>query len=121
MIQKSVESIIKYAEEILKTAEFGLNDLINAHPERKLAGLRNLVVFGRAVTNVLQNLRSIEPEFDEWYEKYVKEMKEDPLMRYFYKLRSQILKEGVLKTIPTAHVKKLDFPDDMDKIRKKPI
>lgn len=39
-------------------------------------------------------------------------------MKYFYKLRSQILKEGVLKTIPTAHVKKLDFPDDMDKLRK---
>lgn len=39
-------------------------------------------------------------------------------MRYFYKLRSQILKEGVLKTIPIAHVKKLDFPDDMDKLRK---
>lgn len=45
-------------------------------------------------------------------------MREDPLMKYFYKLRSQILKEGVLKTIPTAHVKKLDFPDDMDKLRK---
>ncbi|HDD44713.1 MAG TPA: hypothetical protein ENG63_07635 [Candidatus Desulfofervidus auxilii] len=91
--------IIRSAEETLKTAEQGLEDLIKGPPERKLSGLRNLIVFGRAVTNVLQNLRSIESDFDAWYERYREEMKNAPLMRYFYKLRSKILKEGLLETV----------------------
>jgi hypothetical protein len=83
--------IFKNAQETLKSAEFGLQDLIKGPPERKLSGLRNLVVFGRAVTNVLQGLKSTEPEFEAWYQKYVDEMESDPLMKYFYKLRSLTL------------------------------
>ena len=44
--------------------------------------------------------------------KYVDEMESDPLMRYFYDLRSPILKEGVLETSVVAHVKRL-VPSDM--------
>lgn len=41
----------------------------------RIAGLRNVVVFGRAVTNVLQNLPSTEREFDAWYEPHVQAMR----------------------------------------------
>jgi hypothetical protein len=82
-------------------------------PERRLAGLRNLVVFGRAVTNSLQNLRSTESDFDIWYNKYEVEMKNDSLMKYFYNLRSQILKEGSLETSTWTYIRRLQFPEDL--------
>lgn len=110
---RTITDIIRNAEETLKTAEQGLEDLIKGPPERKLSGLRNLIVFGRAVTNILQNLRSIEPDFDAWYERYRKEMRNDPLMRYFYKLRSKILKEGLLETSTHTYIRQLRIPEDL--------
>jgi len=107
--------ILSSVQETLKTAEYGLRDLIEGPPARKLSGLRNLVVFGRAVTNVLQGLKSTEPGFDVWYQEYVNEMESDPLMKYFYELRSLILKEGILKTSVHAHIKKLELPYDMSR------
>lgn len=107
--------VLKAVQATLETAEHALEDLINGPPNRKLSGLRNLVVFGRAVTNVLQNLRSTEPEFDIWYNRYVDEMKSDPLLKYFYKLRSVILKKGILKTSIRAFIRRLEFPCDMSR------
>ncbi len=113
--------ILFRAEETLKTTEFGLDDLIKGPKERKLSGLRNLIVFGRAVTNVLQNLRATEPDFDKWYNKYVIEMKSDELMSYFYKLRSEILKEGVLKTAGYGYIKHLNLPADLERLPQPPV
>ena len=76
------------------TARLGLGHLQGDDPRARIAGLRNVVVFGWAVTNVLQNLRSTEPEFDAWYQPHVEQMRQDPLLKYFYDLRSQILKQG---------------------------
>jgi hypothetical protein len=56
--------------------------------------MHNVVVMGRAVTNVLQNLRSKVQDFDVWYQPWQEEMAQDPLLRYLYKLRSEILKKG---------------------------
>jgi len=84
-------------------------------PARRQSGLRNLVVFGRAVTNVLQNLRSTEKSFDEWYQTYVDEMKVDPLMKFFYELRTRILKRGEMAVGNYAHINKFEFPRDMVK------
>ena len=95
---KSTSSVLQRTEETLYTAMLGLKALESSDPRERMAGLRNLIVFGRAVTNVLQNLRSIEPEFESWYSPYVAEMSVDPLMKFFYKLRSEILKQGSLPT-----------------------
>jgi hypothetical protein len=64
-----------------------------------MPGLRNLIVFGRAVTNILQNLRSVvgAKTFDEWYMPLQEEMRDDELLKYFYELRTEILKEGSLQ------------------------
>jgi len=105
--------VIADAEQTLAAARMGFEDFLRANPPRKNAGLRNLVVFGRAVTNVLQNLRSTEKGFDEWYRKYREEMREDPLMRYFYELRSSILKEGRLQTTTRVHLKAFTLPQDL--------
>lgn len=92
----SVEAILRATDETLQSAEWGLADLLGQDPRRRMSGLRNLVVFGRAVTNALQNLRTaVGPDrFDAWYSARQEEMRTDELMRYFYVLRSQILKEG---------------------------
>ncbi|HEX73882.1 MAG TPA: hypothetical protein G4N93_01870 [Dehalococcoidia bacterium] len=107
--------ILKSAEETLKTAEYGFEDLMKGTRERKLPALRSLIVFARATTNVLQNLRSTEPDFDEWYKKYKMEMESDPLIKYFYELRSKILKKGLLQTSTHAYVRHFDFPADMSR------
>jgi len=103
--------ILRRAQETLRTAQHGFVDLANGAPQRKLSGLRNLVVFGRAVTNVLQNLRATESDFDEWYIKYRDEMESDPLMKYFYNLRTKILKEGLLETSVHVHIRQFSFSD----------
>jgi hypothetical protein len=110
--KRETAEILRDAQETLKTAFVGLRDLIEGPPPRKTSGLRNVIVFGRAFTNVLQGLRSTEPGFETWYKEYVDEMKNDPLMLYFYQLRSLILKKGILETGVRAYVKRL-FPGDM--------
>lgn len=110
---RTTADILRAVRDTLATAEHGLEDLTGGPTERKLVGLRNLVVFGRAVTNVVQNLRSKEPKFDEWYGKYQQEMKSDPLMSYFYELRSEILKKGSLGVSHHTHIRHLELPRDL--------
>ncbi len=93
-----VRTILNNARETLKTAEFGLSMLQSADPVGRQVGLRNVVVFGRAVTNVLQKLRSVVLDFDEWYQPWQKRFGDDAVTSYMYKLRSEILKEGQLVT-----------------------
>ncbi|HEX7526182.1 MAG TPA: hypothetical protein VF327_07725, partial [Gaiellaceae bacterium] len=59
-----------------------------------LPALRNVIVWGRAVTNVVQNLRGKANGFDDWYEPWRREMTDDPLLKFLYKQRSEILKTG---------------------------
>jgi hypothetical protein len=93
---KTVKDVLDRAEDTLYTAKLGLAHVKGNDPRARAAGLRNVVVFGRAVTNVLQNLRSIAPGFDDWYRNHITEMEKDELMRFFYRIRSEILKQGAL-------------------------
>jgi len=101
---------LRRARETLQTALVGLNDL-HHDPKRRVAALSNVVVFGRAVTNVLENLRSSEPGFDEWYEPVSRALAADPLMKFFYGLRSRILKRGETGTNNYTCVKRLSPVD----------
>jgi len=93
-------------EATLETAKHGLADLLDASRGRRVSGLRNLIVFGRSVTFVLQNLRSALPqgEFDAWYHPHQEAMKADPLMRYFVKARNELEKQGKLSVGMSAHI-----------------
>src|SRR4029077_19190997 len=88
---RSASDVIRAAEERLQTARFGVEDM--ARPKRMQSGLYNAVVFGRMVTFALQNLRSVAPEFDQWYAPKQEDMRSDPLMKYFNDLRSNIEKK----------------------------
>jgi hypothetical protein len=110
---RTADAILRAAEDTLRTAEQGLSDVVNGPPERRLAGLRNAVVFGRAVTNVLENLRGVDPAFDAWYKPVAAAISDDPLMRFFYKLRSEILKKGSLGVAGSVSIHNLNLPEDV--------
>jgi hypothetical protein len=87
--------VLSKVREILATAKRGLDDLTGRDPTRKTSGLHNVAVFGRSVTLVLQNLRSVNRSaFDAWYEPRVQTMAKEPLFTYFRELRNTILKQG---------------------------
>jgi hypothetical protein len=90
-----IADVLRRTRSTLRQAELALEDLKRATDhERQIAAMRDAVVYGRAVTNVLQNLRSVVAGFDKWYWPWRAEMVRDPLLRYLYELRSEILKEG---------------------------
>ena len=111
MVAKTTAGVLANAEQTLATAKLGLRLLKTGTPDQRMAGLRNVVVFGRAVTNVLQNLRSPEPTFEQWYAPWVAEMRGDPLLKYFYELRSTILKEGTVGTAVNLHIERFRSSD----------
>ena len=107
---KDIEAIIRRAEETLETAMHGFGNLISSNKTHRFIGLRNLIVFGRSVTFVLQNLRSvIKEDFDSWYKQEQEKMRKDPLMRYFVEARNILEKEGELNIALRGRV---HFSDD---------
>ncbi|HEY7588328.1 MAG TPA: hypothetical protein VIB49_06250 [Thermoplasmata archaeon] len=94
---------------MLKAAFLGLNQLSSRDPPVRLAGLWDMVIYGRAVTNILQNLRGVDRvRFDLWYAPHKAEMEQDELMKFFYKLRSNILKKGARGVDVRARIHYLD-------------
>ncbi|MFN3948657.1 hypothetical protein [Microbacterium sp.] len=70
-----------------------------AHPltVQHRRGIRIAITFAVATSHALQNLRSREPGFDEWWAPRSATLRADPLARFFYQMRSTLLKEGWLK------------------------
>lgn len=111
-----IQAIIIKAEETLQTARYGFDDLTSGNRQRRFSGIRNLVVFGRSVTFVLQNLKTPVGEFafNKWYEPIQEQMKSDVLMKYFVTLRNEILKQGKLPVSTSASIN--INPGDMAKL-----
>lgn len=85
---KTTQEILKRTWDMLETARLGASVATdNPDPRHRISGVRNVIVFGRAVTNVLQNLRATELTFDAWYAPVVQRMETDPLMRFLYELQ----------------------------------
>lgn len=88
----TAEQAIEAARDRLATARFGLADMND--PKRARSGLYNAVVFGRMVTFALQNMRNQVDGFDEWYAPIQNDLRADPLMNYFWNLRTEIEKKA---------------------------
>ena len=88
-------------------------------PTGALLGMRNAVVFGRAVTNVLENLRGKVENFDAWYKPHSARLGQDESFRRLYKMRSKILKEGETNVGTSMHVKSFNT-DDMHRFGPRP-
>lgn len=104
-VQKSIEEVLRRVDDTLLTARHGLDDLLGKNTSRQFSGLRNLIVFGRSVTFVLQNLRGIDGvDFDAWYEPEKTKMSADPLMKYFVQARNELEKQGKLSVGVGLHI-----------------
>lgn len=80
------------AGTMLRMVEQGLRDMQETDQDRILSGFLGVVVFGRSMTLVMQNLRSHDREaFNSWYAPWQEEMKDDSLMRYFCDLRTMVI------------------------------
>lgn len=90
--QRTPAEVLHAARQMLGNAQLGLSDINSSDPTRRIPGLHNVAVFGRAVTIALQRLRSIVDGFDDWYKAQIPE--KDPLLTYFNNLRNMILKEA---------------------------
>jgi hypothetical protein len=100
------------ARATLRQAELALAELSSPDLERRLAGLRNVIVWTRAVTPIVQQLRSRVDGFEEWYGPWRSEMEDDPMLKYLYDLRNVVLKEGGLPPISSAlHIARLSSAD----------
>ena len=84
--------VVTRAGTMLRMVQQGLRDMRETDQDRILLGFLGVVVFGRSMTLVMQNLRTHDKEaFDRWYAPWQEEMKGDPLMRYFSDLRTKII------------------------------
>jgi hypothetical protein len=90
---------IDYAHMMAKHA---LSDLVSGDAAKRFVGLSNLAAWGRAVTSALQRLRNAVPGFDDWYQPKVEEMATDELCSYFYRLRTETLKQAVQPALTTS-------------------
>lgn len=121
MTKKSVREVISKAEETLRDAKRSFQDLSGKDLSRRILGLKDLVVYGRSFTFVLQNLRSFDREgFDQWYQKYETEMRNDEMMKFFVSLRNDLLKKGDSNTDITVKIERLSLPEDAHLFGPKP-
>ena len=90
----TVVEVLTQVRAHLKMVESALADVKGANPGKRMPGWSNVTVWGRSVTSALQRLRSAAAPgaFDKWYEPWRTEMANDPLMRWVYQERSNILK-----------------------------
>ena len=121
MTNESVSVVISRAERTLMDARRSFQDLCGKDLSRRIPGLKNLVVYGRSFTFVLQNLRSFDREgFDQWYLSYEDEMRNDELMKFFAGLRNDLLKKGNSDTGTTLKIESLSLPEDAHLFGPKP-
>ena len=84
------------AGTMLRMVRQGLRDMQETGEDRILFGFLGVVVFGRTMTFVMQNLRTYDDKaFDDWYSPWEDEMKSDPLMLYFSDLRTKVIHKNV--------------------------
>jgi hypothetical protein len=118
--KRTESEILRDLKETFQLVELGLADLLGGDLLRRTSGLRNLVVYGHATTQTLQNLRGVNPDFDGWYMPIREEMQGDPLMKYFWDLRSRILKQGTIGG-PEINVKThIKIKGDVDELIQNP-
>ncbi len=110
--KRDIAEILRECEERLRVCKFALDDM-RSKPGRLRTGLANVIAFGRMITFGIVHLRHLVPDFEEWYGPKVQEMRDDPVMAYFYGLRNKVEKEA--KNVPVKlsfHIKALNFPRD---------
>lgn len=101
MQQMTSAELVESAEDMLRLAEQGLEWIEAGAKDKRLAGLRNVLVFGRACMLGLSALRRRHPGFDDWYEQNWAGLRDDPAMKGLETLRQLVMKETKSATVIT--------------------
>lgn len=122
MNPKTIE-VIKNAKQHLNFVKEALDELIN-NPKNiniKKKAMANILVFGRSVTFVLQNLRSTvgAKEFDSWYFPIQEEMRKDQLLKLMKDARNDLEKKGSFSSHSSIQIRNLST-DDLKKYTDNP-
>jgi hypothetical protein len=97
MSDPTIAEILAASRQALTAVELGLEDLRRNDKRRLVPSAMNVAVYGRMVTSALQRLRSRVDGFDDWYGPIQQEMSNDALLKYFYMLRTLILKKASIR------------------------
>ena len=94
----STKEALAGVRSTLATARLGLSDFTRGKSEvQRMAGLRNTIVWGRAVTQSLHHLKTFEgTKYETWYEPWRHRLESTQDFQYIYDLRNQLLKEGYI-------------------------
>jgi len=90
---KKIQEILSGAEDSLDRCRRGL-ELAKNHPESKIDGLTDAIVYGRSVISVLQHLKRKAHGFDNWFNKYKSKNETDDLLKFLIDTRNDIIHEG---------------------------
>lgn len=93
MQRMSSAELVQSAEDMLHLAEQGLGWIEAGAKEKRLAGLRDVLVFGRACMLSLSALRRHHPGFDDWYEQNWAGMRDDPEMKSLETIRKLVMRD----------------------------
>lgn len=93
MQRMSNAELVESAEDMFRLAEQGLQWMEADAKDKRLAGLRNALVFGRACMLGLSALRRRHPGFDDWYEQNWAGMRDDPAMKRLETVRQLVMRE----------------------------
>ncbi|MBI2214526.1 MAG: hypothetical protein HYU52_12845 [Acidobacteria bacterium] len=94
MHEKTSAELVESGEDMLQLVEQGLEWFSSDAKEKRLAGLRNVLVFGRACLLAISALRRRHPGFDDWYEQNWAGLRDDPAMKDFERVRQLVLKDA---------------------------
>lgn len=84
--------VLTRAATLLRIAEHGVETMATADITLVTHGFLDVVVFGRSVTLVMQRLRHWdESGFDDWYAPWSSTMKSDELLKFFNRLRREVI------------------------------
>lgn len=93
MQEMSNAELVESAEDMFRLAEQGLQWVESDARDKRLAGLRNVLVFGRACMLALSALKRRHPGFDDWFEQNWAGMRDDAEMRSIEAIRQLVLRE----------------------------
>jgi len=101
MSDRLASEVLRDAADALEFVEQALREITDLPGRERLAGIRNLPIWGRVLTWTLQNLRPLigRPEFDGWWSPWRVQLETDPDFAYLYDLRNQIEKEGTVGSL----------------------
>lgn len=93
--------LVESAEDLFRLADQGLQWMEAEAKDKRLAGLRNALVFGRACMLGLSALRRRHPGFDDWYEQNWAGMRDDPAMKSLETVRQIVMRETRVAEVVT--------------------